>query len=251
MADMLASPLVLTKLRVPTVRPRNIPRVHLIERLTVETGTGLILVCAPAGYGKTTLLGEWAQSLLQKGTAVAWYALDTSDDDPIPFSSYLIASLTHALGPIPELTQVAQLLRSSPETDLQRILPAVINAVVSSDRDCVLILDDYHLIGAPAVHSAIAYLLEHLPENMRIAIGSRSDPPLPLARLRARGQLFEIRTADLRFTADETGNFPERCDAARTIARGDHGAGRTHRGLDCRSAAGGDCNASATLPVGP
>ncbi len=207
MMDTLASPFILTKLRVPTPRPRIVPRTRLIERLTLETGTGLVLVCAPAGYGKSTLLAEWAQSLLKNGVAVAWYTLDSSDDAPIPFGSYLVASLMQALGPISELTHITQLLRSSPEIDLQRILPAVINAVVSSDRDCVLILDDYHLINSPAIHSAIAFLLERLPENMRIAIGSRSDPPLPLARLRARGQLLEIRTAGLRFTADETALF--------------------------------------------
>ncbi len=201
------SPLVLTKLRVPAVRSRIIPRAHLVDLLIPKNGAGFILVCAPAGYGKTTLLADWAQSLMKNGVAVAWYALDPSDDDPIPFRSYLIASFVQAFGPIPELTQIAQLLRSSPEMDLQRILPAVINAMISSDRECVLILDDYHLIASPAIHSALAYLLEHLPENLRIAIGSRSDPPLPLARLRARGQLLEIRTAGLRFTADETAQF--------------------------------------------
>ncbi len=205
--DVPASPLVLTKLRVPAARPRLIPRTRLIERLAPESGIDLILVCAPAGYGKTTLLTGWAQYLLRNGVAVAWYALDPSDDAPIPFGAYLVASLIQALGPIPGLTQTAQLLRASPELDLQRILPAVINAVVSSNQACVLILDDYHLIASPAIHSALAYLLEHLPENLRVAIGSRSDPPLPLARLRARGQLLEIRTAGLRFTAGETAIF--------------------------------------------
>jgi LuxR family maltose regulon positive regulatory protein len=207
MMDAQASPLILTKLRVPALRPRIVSRPRLVERLTLETGTGLVLVCAPAGYGKSTLLAEWSQSLLQKGVAVAWYALDASDDDPIPFGAYLIASLSQALGLTSELAHVTQLLRSSPEIDLPRILPAAINAIVSSDKDCVLILDDYHLIGAPAIHSAVAFLLEHLPQNMHIVIGSRSDPPLPLARLRARAQLLELRAADLRFTADETALF--------------------------------------------
>jgi len=205
--DGLDSPLVLTKLRVPAARPRLIPRTRLIDLLDAESGKCFILVCAPTGYGKTTLLAEWAQSLQKNGTAVAWYALDSSDDDPIPFGAYLVASITQALGPISGLAHIAQLLRSSPEIDLQRILQSLINAVVSSDRDCVLVLDDYHLIGVPAVHSAIAYLIDHLPENLRIAIGSRSDPPLPLARLRARGQLLEMRTAGLRFTPDETASF--------------------------------------------
>ena len=174
----IASPLVLTKLRVPAPRPRLIPRARLLDPLGPAHGASFIVVCAPAGYGKTTLLAAWAQSLLARGTAVAWVALDPGDDDPIAFSSYLIASLIQALGPIAELTQVAQLLRSSPEMDLRRILPAVINAIVSSDRECVLILDDYHLVGVPAIHNALSYLLEHLPENLRIAIGSplRSAP---------------------------------------------------------------------------
>ncbi len=162
---------------------------------------------APAGYGKSTLLAEWSQSLQQNGIAIAWYALDSSDDTPILFASYLVASLAQALGPRAELTHITQLLRASPEIDLQRILPAIINTVAACDRNCVLILDDYHLIGAPAIHTAMAFLLEHLPENIHIALGSRSDPPLHLARLRARGQLLEIRAADLRFTEDETAQF--------------------------------------------
>lgn len=207
MMDARASPLIITKLHVPITRPRIVPRTRLVERLSPETDTGLVLVCAPAGYGKTTLLAEWSQSLLENGVAVAWYALDSTDDAPIPFGSYLVASLAQALGPMSELGHVAQLLRSSPEIDLQKILPAVINAVASSDRDCVLILDDYHLIGSAAIHSTIAFLLERLPENMHVVIGSRSDPPLPLARLRAQGRLLEIRAADLRFTEEETALF--------------------------------------------
>jgi LuxR family transcriptional regulator, maltose regulon positive regulatory protein len=205
--EELVSPLVLTKLRVPAVRPRMISRARLVDLLTPENGASFVLVCAPAGYGKTTLLAEWAQWLMKNGTAVAWYALDPGDDDPIPFSAYLIASFIQALGPIPELAQIAQLLQSSPEIEMQRILPIIINAIVSSDRECVLILDDYQLISSPAIHSALAYLLDHLPEDLRIAVGSRSDPPLPLARLRARGQLLEVRTAGLRFTRDETEQF--------------------------------------------
>ncbi len=205
--EALLSTLILTKLRVPTPRASNLPRTHLMDRLGQNPGTGLILVCAPAGYGKTTLLSEWAQSLMQKGVAVAWVAIDSSDDAPIPFGAYLIASLAQALGSISDLTRIAQLLRSSPELDLQKTLPTIINVISSSDRDCVLILDDYHLLGSPAIHAAVAFLLEHCPENLRIVLGSRSDPPLPLARLRARRQLLEIRAADLRFTPDETVRF--------------------------------------------
>ncbi len=205
--DTPASPLVLTKLRPPTARPRLVPRRRLAERLAAGRDKGFILVSAPAGYGKTTLLVEWAQSLLRDGVAVAWYALDPGDDDAIPFGAYLLASLAQALGPTSELAHVAQRLRASPEADLQGTLQAVINALVSYERDCVLILDDYHLITAPAIHSAVTFLLEHLPENLCVVMGSRSDPPLPLARLRARGQLHEVRAADLRFTAEETESF--------------------------------------------
>jgi LuxR family maltose regulon positive regulatory protein len=205
--DTADSPLIQTKIRVPAPRPRTVSRARLIERITLKTGTELILVVAPAGYGKSTLLAEWAQSLQPSGIAVAWYALDANDDAPILFGSYLVASLAQALGPLAELAHLTQLLRASPEIDLQRILPAFINAIAVCERKCVLILDDYHLIGAPAIHTAMAFLLEHLPENMHVAIGSRSDPPLHLARLRARGQLLEIRAADLRFIEAETTQF--------------------------------------------
>ena len=101
--DTPASALILTKIRVPATRSRIVPRKRLVKQLTTEAGTNLILVCAPAGYGKTTLLAEWSQTLLQNGVAVAWYALDPSDDDPIPFGAYLVASLAQALGPASEL----------------------------------------------------------------------------------------------------------------------------------------------------
>ncbi len=202
-----ATPLVLTKLHTPTLRSRIIPRKRLVEQLTPQTDAGLILVCAPAGYGKTTLLSQWSQILLENGVAVAWYALDPSDDELIPFSSYLVAGLTQALGPKSELIQIAELLRTSPEVDLYRIMSTLINVVEASQQDCLLILDDYHLISTPSIHSAIAFLIEHLPENMHVVISSRSDPPLPLARLRAHGQVLEIRVADLRLTLDEATLF--------------------------------------------
>ena len=205
--DSPASPLVLTKLRVPAARPRLVSRVRLLDRLADESSSGLILVCAPAGYGKTTLLAEWSRLLQQSGTAVAWYALDAGDADPIVFSTYLVASFIEALGPLPELVQAVQRLRAAPESDPQRVLPALINSLLSSERACALILDDYHLVSSPVIHNALAYLHEHRPGNLRIAIGSRADPPLSLARLRAGGELLEIRTAGLRFNGEEAGQF--------------------------------------------
>jgi LuxR family maltose regulon positive regulatory protein len=205
--DTQASPLLLTKISLPAARSRLIPRPRIVGRLMLGSSTGLILVCAPAGYGKSTLLAEWARAERQNGTAVAWYALDPSDDAPVLFGSYLVASLIQALGPNPELAQLGQWLRSSPEYELQRILPSLINSIASSGRGCLLILDDYHMIGSPVIHSAMAYLLEHRPEGLRLALGSRSDPPLPLARLRAGGQLLEVRADGLGFTKDETVRF--------------------------------------------
>jgi LuxR family transcriptional regulator, maltose regulon positive regulatory protein len=207
MADPYALSYILTKLRIPAVQPRAILRPHLIELLSEESGRGFILVSAPAGYGKTTLLGEWARSLGHHDTVVVWFAIDPGDDAPSSFGAYLVAGLIETLGSTPELEHAAQLLRTSAEVDLQVILPAVINTLTLSERKCVLMLDDYHLVSSPAIHTAVAFLLEHLPNNLRIAIGSRSDPPLPLARLRAGGQMLELRAANLRFTLDETTRF--------------------------------------------
>lgn len=205
--DPATSPLVLTKIHLPAARRRLVSRAHLLDLLESENAASLILVCAPAGYGKTTLLAEWAQSLLNNQVAVAWYALDCGDDDPILFGSYLVASLLQALGPIPEFIRLARLLNAAPEMDLRRLLILLINAILALGQDCVLILDDYHLITAPAIHDALVFLLERQPENLRIVIGSRSDPPFPLAGLRARGKLLEVRAAGLRFSVAESNEF--------------------------------------------
>lgn len=207
MEEIPTLPLAITKVRVPAARRRLVQRQRLLEQLSPAMDEGLVLVCAPAGYGKTTLLVEWSQSLIKEGIAVAWYSIDPADDHPGSFGSYLAASLAHILPQDNELSRAVQLLRASPEADLQRIAPIFINAVAESGQDCVFVLDDYHLIGLPAIHSAMVYLLEHLPKNLRLVIGSRSDPPLKLARLRAQGRLRELRIADLRFTGEETASF--------------------------------------------
>jgi LuxR family maltose regulon positive regulatory protein len=205
--DAHPSQLIQTKICISAMRPRSVTRTRLLKRLDIQSGTNLSLVCAPAGYGKSTLLSEWAHSLLNPGNAVAWYSIDPTDDTPLTFGSYLVASLEKALGATPEITHISQLLRSSTEAKLPGILPSLINVVAASDRECILILDDYHLISSPAIHSTVAYLLDHLPENMHLVIGSRADPPLPLARLRAKAQLLELRASDLRFTKEESAQF--------------------------------------------
>jgi LuxR family maltose regulon positive regulatory protein len=205
--EFFATSLILTKIRPPVSRSRTIQRTRLLQKLSLETGTDLVLVCAPAGYGKTTLLVEWVQHLRQAGTPVAWYALDENDNSPISFGSYLVASLEQALGPGSGLEPVSQVLRASPEVDLPKLLPMVINTICSINRDIVLALDDYHLIRTPVIHQAVEFLISHRPENLHLAMGSRSNPPLPLARWRARGHLIELRASDLRFTVEETGRF--------------------------------------------
>ncbi len=199
--------LILTKLRPPALRLRVVPRARLLHRFTLEPGTDLALVCAPAGYGKTTFLVAWAAALRQVGTAVAWYALDESDNRLAVFGAYFVASLEQALGPNSGLEPVSQVLRASPEADLLALLPTVINAVCSIRREVVLVLDDYHLIRNSTIHQVVEFLISHRPENLHLAIGSRANPPLPLARLRARGGLIELRAADLRFTEQETTCF--------------------------------------------
>jgi LuxR family maltose regulon positive regulatory protein len=150
---------------------------------------------------------ELSKALTQSGATIAWYALDSRDNDPNLFGSYLVQCLSESLQIEPALTPVARLLGSSAEFSIEQALPTIINAVASNDQNCLLFLDDYHFINSPAIHSALTFLLDHLPENMHIVIGSRSDPPLPLARLRARNQMAEIRAVDLKFTPDEATKF--------------------------------------------
>jgi LuxR family maltose regulon positive regulatory protein len=148
------------------------------------------------------LLATWCRELLtHRAAAVAWLALEESDNDPERFMAYLTASLAHALND--DLALSIDEFGSIGTTALATLL----NALAAADRDVVLVLDDYHLIRAPAIHAAVAYLLEHLPARVCLALGSRADPPLPLARLRVRGELIELRAANLRFTTDEIQAF--------------------------------------------
>jgi LuxR family transcriptional regulator, maltose regulon positive regulatory protein len=200
-------PLLRTKLDVPPQRARTLPRERLLAMIPGGPGTRLVLLSAPAGFGKTTLLATWCRALIeQRGTVVAWLALDESDNDPARFLSYLVTALTQALSSAGQHGYVSPSIDSNGGT-VETVLAELVNAIAAIDRDVALVLDDYHLISAPAVHAAVAFLLEHLPNRARLAIGSRSDPPLPLARLRAREQLIELRAADLRFTPDEIQAF--------------------------------------------
>ena len=196
-----------TKLHLPRPRPGFVPRPRLAGRLDEGLARGLVLVCAPAGYGKTAALADWAR---RSGRPVAWLSLDTGDNDPVQFWRHVVA----AMGPARPGTaeRVLPLLGAPPPSSFVGLVTALINELAArpGDGEPVLILDDYHLIDAGPVHESLLFLLEHLPPGLQVVLASRSDPPLPLGRLRARGQLAELRAAELRFTADEAAALLQR-----------------------------------------
>ena len=192
--------LLATKLYVPGPRPGQVPRPRLAERLDEGLARGLVLVCAPAGYGKTVLLADWTR---RGGHPVAWLSLDAGDNDPARFWRHAVAALDRARPGIGD--RVAPLLGPPAPASFQGLVTALINELAA--EEALLVLDDYHLIGSPQVHESLAFLAEHRPAGLHVALASRSDPPLALARLRARGQLTEVRAADLRFTPGEAGEL--------------------------------------------
>ena len=194
--------LVATKFHVPPAG--FVPRSRLLEHLAKGVGRGLTVVCTPAGFGKTTLLGDWAR---RSRRPAAWLSLDAGDNDPARFWRYVAAALERVRPGVGE--QVEVLLRGSEQPPLEAVATAVINqvTVLSGEGAVALVMDDYHLIEAPEVHASVAFLLERLPPGLRLVLAGRADPPLPLARLRARGQLAELRERDLRFTLAETAAF--------------------------------------------
>ena len=159
----------------------------------------LTLVSAPAGFGKTTLVSGWLGE-----APTAWLGLDPSDDDPIRFWTYVVAALERA---VPELAAEAGQLLADPHTSIDAAVATLINDMEAAATDVVLVLDDYHVIESPAVHESVSFLLDHLPAQLRLVIATRSDPPLPLASMRAAGELREVRAADLRFTAEEAAEY--------------------------------------------
>jgi LuxR family transcriptional regulator, maltose regulon positive regulatory protein len=188
--------LLATKLHVPASRPGQVLRPRLTARLDEGLARGLVLACAPAGYGKTVLLADWAR---RGECPVAWLSLDAGDNDPARFWRHAVAALDQARPGIGE--RVAPLLGLPAPSSFQGLVTALINDLAG--EQALLLLDDYHLIGSQQVHESLAFLLEHRPAGLRVGLASRSDPPLPLPRLRARGQLTEIRQAELRFTSAE------------------------------------------------
>jgi LuxR family transcriptional regulator, maltose regulon positive regulatory protein len=196
-----------TKLYVPRPREGRVPRARLSERLDRGVASKLVLVSAPAGFGKTTLLTEWLAGRSSEGEpgSATWLSLDPGDNDPAHFWTYVIAGL-RSLAPSMGATAL-ELLQAPQALPVEAVLTTLLNDLAAVDDDVVLVLDDYHVIESREVHDAMAYLLDHLPPQLHLVIASRSDPPLPLARLRARGELVEVRAADLRFNSEEAASY--------------------------------------------
>ena len=192
--------LLATKLHVPGLRPGFVPRPRLADRLDEGLGRGLVLVCAPAGSGKTALLADWAR---RGPRPVAWLSLDAGDNDPARFWRHAVAALDGLCPGIGE--RIGPLLGPPPPPSFEPLVTALINDLTARPEagEVLLVLDDYHLVGSQPVHASVGFLLEHLPPGLHPVLASRADPPLALARLRARGQLAELRAAELRFSADE------------------------------------------------
>ncbi len=203
----MTTSLLTTKLYIPPVHPEMVSRPRLIERLSAGLHRKLTLISAPAGFGKTTLLSEWiSESANQRcERPVAWLSLDEGDNDPARFLAYLISALQTIEADIGE--EALGVLQSPQPPPTESILTALINEVAATAKDLILVLDDYHLVVARPIHEALTFLIDHLPPQMHLVIATRSDPFLPLSRLRARGQISDIRADDLRFSPQETTTF--------------------------------------------
>jgi LuxR family transcriptional regulator, maltose regulon positive regulatory protein len=200
MSEGRTAPLIAAKQVVPPVRPGAVRRARLHAPLLANAWSRLSVVVAPAGWGKTTLLSQWAHDPAET-RCVVWVSLDEADDDPVRFWTYVLSALQRdvaGLGP------AALRALSTPGLEpVDLALPTLLNELATVDGAYVLVLDDYHLVGSAAVHEGVEFLLSYLPPALRVVIAGRSDPPLPLARLRARGELTELRAAELGFRVDE------------------------------------------------
>jgi LuxR family maltose regulon positive regulatory protein len=212
----MSTPILATKLYIPHPLPKIVHRPRLVERLDQgwQAGRKLSLISAGAGFGKTTLVSEWAAALTpgpspkRSGESVAWLSLDEGDKDPARFLTYLIAALQSIAPGVG--AGVMGALQSPQPPSPESILTSLLNEITAIQDKFVLILDDYHLVDSQSIDQALTFLLEHQPPQMQLVIATREDPSLPLARLRARGQLTELRAADLRFTPTEAAEFLNR-----------------------------------------
>lgn len=210
-----AEQLLSTKFYIPPARPELISRPRLLQQLNDGLRRKLTLISAPAGFGKTTLVSEWVDFLRvedsSKGHKIAWLSLDENDNEPTRFLIYFIHSLKQVDATEASLGENALAMLRSPQTpSTEVVLTSLINELVNIMDEIIFVLDDYHVIETPAIDDALGFLLEHLPSKLHLVITSRVDPSLPLPRLRARGHVKELRTADLRFTLDEAAEFFQR-----------------------------------------
>jgi ATP/maltotriose-dependent transcriptional regulator MalT len=195
--------IVKTKLARPPARVEHVARGGLLNLLDRGATCKLTLLTAPPGFGKTTLLAEWATA--DEGRAVAWLSLDDDDNDPARFVAYMVAALRTVE---PELGARALAAQATPGAGLvDVVLPLLVNDAAGLERRLVLVLDDFHLITNTEIQEGLAYLVERLPDSLHIAVATREDPPLPLGRLRARGELAEVRAGELRFSDAEATTF--------------------------------------------
>ncbi len=208
----MAAPLLVTKLYPPPLKADLVDRQGLIDRLSEGLGRKISLISAPAGSGKSILIRSWLNSLSQlPDHEAAWLSLDSEDNDPARFLAYLITALARTqllgedfgLGPL-------ELLNSPQMVPVENVLVPILNQLAETSGKIILVLDDFHLIDSQEVQDTLSYFLDHLPPQLHLVIASRQDPQLPLGRLRAQGQLTELRAADLRFTYEESADFLNR-----------------------------------------
>jgi len=204
-SDLDWGPLVDTKFFVPRLSQRVFVRPRLLPLLDESLQHKLTLVSAPAGYGKTTLLAAWLQSRSKDVPRVAWLSLEPGDNDPLRFWAYVLTALDRSSPGV--ATQALSALRADPAPPFETALASLINTLAAQAAPIALVLDDYQAIGAPQVHASLIFLLGHLPPQLYLILLTRTDPPLRLSRLRARDQLLEFRTDQLRCTAEESAAF--------------------------------------------
>ena len=190
----MSATLLTTKLYIPPPRPNLVARPRLIEQLDAGQDGKLVLISAPAGFGKTTLLVDWIQG---SDNSFSWLSLEEGDNNLKRFFTYLIAALQQIDDSIGE--GILPLLEATGEPPIELLITTLINNIVSVGKKIYLVLDDYHLITNEEIHNAISFMLEHLPPHAHIVISGRVDPPITISRLRARDQMTEVRPNDLRF----------------------------------------------------
>ncbi len=198
----MSTQILTTKLYIPVPRPGSVLRPRLLDRLNAGTHGKLTLISAPAGFGKTTLVTEWIAS---DERPVAWLSLDEGDGDPTRFLTYVVAALQTIAPQVG--TGILNLLESPQPPLIDALLTPLLNEIATITHDFVLVLDDYHVIDSQEIDSALTFLIDNQPPQIHLVLTTREDPRLPLARLRARRELTELRAADLRFTADEAAEF--------------------------------------------